>query len=113
MLCFDPRLELHRALYAVSESKSSHPAPGFIIGSILYECVRLVYRFLFLKESCVHVRARAFLEQIQRNASGVLVDPSSISTLQSGSEESRHALRRQPRIGRGGVNCLCGGNVRR
>ena len=57
MLCFDPRLELHRALYAVSESKSSHPVPSFIIGFILYECVRLVfYRFLFFEERCVHMR---------------------------------------------------------
>ena len=58
MLCFDPGLELHRALYAVSESKSSHPVPGFIIGSILYECVRLVYRFLFFEERCVHTGMR-------------------------------------------------------
>ena len=56
MLCFDPRLESHRALYAVSESKSSHTVPGFIIGSILDECVRLVYRFLFFEERCVHMR---------------------------------------------------------
>ena len=63
MLCFDPRLELHRALYAVSESKSSHPVPGFIIGSIPYECVRLVYRFLFFDERChtyVYVRRVLF-----------------------------------------------------
>ena len=53
MLSFDPRLELHRALYAVSESKSSHPVPGVIIGSI-----RLVYGFLFFDErrnACVCV----------------------------------------------------------
>ena len=63
MLCFDPRLELHRALYTVSESKSSHPVPGFIIGSILYECLRLVYRFLFFDErcnACVYVRPVLF-----------------------------------------------------
>ena len=76
MLCFDPRLESHRALYAVSESKSSHSVPGFIIGSILDECVRLVYRFLFFEERCVHMRL--FLEQIERNASGVLVEPCKI-----------------------------------
>ena len=56
---------------------------------------------------------RAFLEQIQRSASGVLVDPCWIFPLESCPEESRHALDRQPRIGRGGVNCVCGGNGRR
>ena len=63
MLCFDPGLESHRALYAVSESESSHPVPGFIIGSILYECVRLVYGFLFFDErcnACVYVRPVLF-----------------------------------------------------
>ena len=50
MLSFDPRLELHRALYAVSESKSSHPVPGFIIGSI-----RLVYGFCSLTNAVMHV----------------------------------------------------------
>ena len=60
MLCSDPGLESHRALYAVSESKYPHPVPGCIIDSILYECVCAVYRFLFLGEdcnACVYVRS--------------------------------------------------------